>query len=131
MPTELTSCLGDLQFVEDYSTIDDTKIDILLGLGAYWKFVKPDIITFPGSLLATQPTMFGWMLYDSVSRRQDLSNSVLGFMGNPSYSDQKLRYPVLQIVLENLAMVDDRYEVLLPWKPGAQERLLSNEKLAR
>ena len=27
-------------------------------------------------------------------------------------------------------MVDDRYQVALPWKPGTQDRLLNNEKLA-
>ena len=57
VPPELTSCLGDLQFMEDNSTIDDIKVDILIGLDAYWKFVKLNIITVPDSLLAAQSTV--------------------------------------------------------------------------
>ena len=151
VPPELTSCLGDLQFVEDYSTFDDIKVDILIGLDAYWKFVKPNIITVPDSLLAAQSTVFGWMLYGSVPGGQDFSDSVVAHqllcvdvldknihafwelesIGIPSSFDEKLRDPVLEKFQENLGMVDDRYEVALPWKPGTQDRLLNNEKLAR
>ena len=77
VPPDLTSCLGDLQFVEDYSTVDDIKVDIIIGLDAYWKFVKPNTITVPDSLLAAQSTVFGWMLYGSVPGGQDFSDSVV------------------------------------------------------
>ena len=151
VPPELTSCLGDLQFVGDYSTVDDIKVDILIGLDAYWKFVKPNIITVPDSLLAAQSTVFGWMLYDSVPGGQDFSDSVVAHqllcvdvldkninafwelksIGIPSPCYEKLRDPVLEKFQENLRMVDDRYEVTLPWKPGTQDKLHNNEKLAR
>ena len=91
------------------------------------------------------------MLYGSVSGGQDFSDSVVAHhllcvdvldknihafwelesIGIPSSCDEKLRDPVLQKFQENLRMVDDRYEVALPWKPGTQDRLLNNEKLAR
>ena len=32
---------------------------------------------------------------------------------------------------EEIKIVDDRYEVALPWKQGFRDKLLNNEKLAR
>ena len=116
VPPELTSYLGDLQFVEDYSTVDDKKFYILIGRDAYWKFVKPKIIIVPDSLLSAQSTVSGWMMYGSTPGGQDFSDSVVAHqlicvdvldknihafwelksIGIPSSCDEKLRDLVLE-----------------------------------
>ena len=60
------SAFGELQFADVYCTGQEVKVDILIGLDSYWKFVLPQIISSAEGQLMAQCTVIGWMLYGNV-----------------------------------------------------------------
>ena len=50
----------------DYTLSSEIKVDILVGLDSYWKFVKPQITGCSVEGLMAQSTVFGWVLFGSV-----------------------------------------------------------------
>ena len=98
-----------------------------------------------------QCTVFGWMLYGNVPLTEAyterfvshqllcmnvLDQSFKAFwelesVGNPAHEESVSCDPTLLKFQEEIKIVDDRYEVALPWKQGFCDKLLNNEKLAR
>ena len=150
VPSDLMSAFGELQFADVYGTGLEVKVDILIGLDSYWKFVRPQIISSADGQLMAQCTVFGWMLYGNVPVSEAyterfvshqffcmnvLDQSFKAFwelysVGIPAYEESVSCDPTLLKFQEEIKMVDDRYEVALPWKQGFHDRLLNNEKLA-
>jgi hypothetical protein len=65
VPSDVLSSLGTaIQLANSYSEGLDISIDILVGLDAYWRFVKPNEVRQVGSLVA-QRSVFGWILSGS------------------------------------------------------------------
>ena len=97
-----------------------------------------------------QCTVFGWMLYGNVPvsvayTKRFVSHQLLCMnvldqsfkafwelesVGIPAYEESVSCDPTLLKFQEEIKMVDDRYEVALPWKQGFRDKLLNNEKLA-
>ena len=63
VPDDILKQFGKVQLVEDYKESQHVKIDILIGLDHYWRFVRPDCVQVAGhSGLVAQKTVFGWIL---------------------------------------------------------------------
>ena len=147
VPSDLMSVFGELQFANVYGTGQEVKVNILIGLDSYWKFVRPQIINSADGQLMEQCTVFGWMLCGNVPiteayterfvSHQLLCMSVLDqsfkafweleSVGIPAHEESVSCDPTLLKFQEEIKMVDESYEVALPWKQG----FLTNEKLAR
>ena len=153
---QVLQSFGELSWASDcdYSELAEIQVDILIGLDSYWKFVKPQIVS--SSLmtgLMAQATIFGWVLFGAVSNSQPTSGSEIAHQMlclTATVSDQSVHAfwnlesvgicddkgcddadYVLTQFQQDILKVHGRYEVALPWKPGARQRLLNNEKLAR
>ena len=59
--TESLQSFGDLPFASDFISSDETTIDVLFGLDAYWKLGNPGNVVVCGGLVV-QETVFGWVL---------------------------------------------------------------------
>ena len=60
VPSDLMSAFGELQFADVYGTGQELKVDILIGLDSYWKFVRPP--DYQQCWWATDGTMYSvWM----------------------------------------------------------------------
>ena len=97
-----------------------------------------------------QCTVFRWMLYGNVPVTEAyterfvshqllcmnvLDQSFKAFwelesVGIPAHEESVSCDPTLLKFQEEIKIVDDRYEVALPWKQGFRDKLLNNEKLA-
>ena len=153
---QVLQSFGELSWASDcdYSELAEIQVDILIGLDSYWKFVKPQIVS--SSLmtgLMAQATIFGWVLFGAVSNSQPTSGSEIAHQMlclTATVSDQSVHAfwnlesvgicddkgcddadYVLTQFQQDILKVHGRYEVALPWKSGARQRLLNNEKLAR
>ena len=150
VPSDLMSAFVEVQFADVYVTSQEVKVDILIGLYSYWKFVRPQIISSADGQLMAQCTVFGWMLYGNVPvteayterfvSHQLLCMNVLDHsfkawesesVGIPAHEESVSCDPTLLKFQEEIKIVDDRYEVTLPWKQGFRNKLLNNEKMAR
>ena len=146
VPQSVLTSFGELSMAWDYTLSSEIKVDILVGLDSYWKFVKPQITGCSVEGLMAQSTVFGWVLFGSVPVSQMTApvmshpmlcltvseQSVKSFWELESIGISPDKEDSVQTRFENdLRQVEGRYEVTLPWKSGARERLLDNEKLAR
>ena len=146
VPQSVLTLFGELSMAWDYTLSSESKLDILVGLDSYWKFVKPQITGCSVEGLMAQSTVFGWVLFGSVL----VSQMTAPVMSHPmlclTASEQSVKSfwelesigispdkedSVLTRFENDLRQVEGRYEVTLPWKSAARERLLDNEKLAR
>ena len=146
VPQSVLTSFGELSMAWDYTLSSEIKVDILVGLDFYWKFVKPQITGCSVEGLMAQSTVFGWVLFGSVP----VSQMTAPVMSHPmlclTVSEQSVKSfwelesigispdkedSVLTRFENDLRQVEGRYEVTLPWKSGARERLLDNEKLAK
>ena len=146
VPQSVLTSFGELSMAWDYTLSSEIKVDILVGLDSYWKFVKPQITGCSVEGLMAQSTVFGWVLFGSVP----VSQMTPPVMSHPmlclTVSEQSVKSfwelesigispdkedSVLTRFENDLRQVEGRYEVTLPWKSGARERLLDNQKLAR
>ena len=149
VPEQILQSLGDLEFAE--GTLEEAEVtpDILIGLDSYWKFIKPKMVaSSPGGLFA-QDSVFGWILFGAVPAQDGLiasavSHQLLCFdlVSDQTVSrfwdldavgilDQAVDDPVLAKFRQDIMFEQGRYQVSLPWKEGAKQRLQNNEKLAR
>ena len=146
VPQSVLTSFGELSMAWDYTLSSEIKVDILVGLDSYWKFVKPQITGYSVEGLMAQSTVFGWVLFGSVP----VSQMTAPVMSHPmlclTVSEQSVKSfwelesigispdkedSVLTRFENDLRQVEGRYEVTLPWKSGARERLLDNKKLAK
>ena len=148
---EVLESLGDFSWADNYETGEQVKVDILIGMDSYWKFMKPTVVSIPDGLSA-QETVFGWVvsgsLRESSQSREVVSHQLLCLNDIPEASlrsfwelesigivqgeNTSVRDPVLGDFDRNVKFVDGRYEVVLPWKPASPgKRLVNNEGLAR
>ena len=146
------SCLNAFSKLQVLNRFGETKvsIDVLIGLDAYWSFMRSGIVR-SGNLVA-QETVFGWII--SGSQPTSVQNScfssltavsLLSFENFPE--DQLHKFwdlestgiseldsnidPVLKEFEKGLSFQKGRYKVSLPWKPNYKAKLLSNEGCAR
>ena len=130
------SAFGEFQFADVYGTGLEVKVDIRIGLDSYWKFVRPQIISSADGQLMAQCTVFGWMLYGNAPvteayKERFVSHQLLCMnvldqsfkafweldsVGIPAHEESVSCDPTLLKFEEEIKMVDDRYEVALPWK---------------
>jgi hypothetical protein len=61
VPFKLLDFMNDLELADHYAENRELSINILVGLDAYWKFVKHGVIRFP----VAQETIFGWIISGS------------------------------------------------------------------
>ena len=74
---ELLHFFGEnLEWCQDYCSGSDVKIDILIGMDCYWRFVKPRIIPGPYEELVAQDTVFGFMLSGKTDPESKAGSSV-------------------------------------------------------
>ena len=146
----LTSFGGDVEFVS-VPAGEKVKVDILVGLDAYWKFMTNETKFLSQSLVA-QKSVFGWVLSGCVPVANSVLSSVrithqlfctgVSEAGLKSFWDlesvgicekqSSVVDPVLEEFNKNVQFVDGRYSVSLPWKAEEERpRLLDNEKLTR
>ena len=61
VPQSVLTSFGKLSMAWDYALSSEIKVDILVGLDSYWKFVKPQITGCSVEALMAQSTVFGWV----------------------------------------------------------------------
>ena len=147
---DILNSFGDISFADHYEIRSVVKIDILIGMDAYWRFVLPQVLCSEVADLIAQNSVFGWIvsgclsLGSSVSHRnvshQQLCVNVCDDTGRSFWDLESVGInsedfasavdPVLQEFENSVDFVDGRNEVKLPWHRGASSRLQNNEKLA-
>ena len=128
------------RLADTYSSSEQVVVDILIGLDWFWQFMKPYVIQVSERLVA-QDTVFGFILSGCVSTVSSgpsvahqllcLDSIVTSFWELDSIGITEKAHPVLEEFNEQVKMVDDRFEVGLPWKPDMKSLLLNNVHLAR
>ena len=70
---EILQSLGDVELAHVYDQSEELKVDILIGLDSYWRFVDPmgGKVLAPG--LVAQNTVFGVMLSGALYESNNLS----------------------------------------------------------
>ena len=148
VPSDFLESLGGVEFADDYSESKDAKIDILIGLDAYWRFIEPSSVDIVAPGFVAQATVFGYILSGCVPGTEVAGSLVSHGLVCALVSEATVRSfwelesigiaaeeesvdPVLASFQEDLQMVDGRYQTALIWKPGMKQNLLNNEKLAR
>ena len=146
IPSSFLESFGDVQFADDYTSGKEVKVDILIGLDAYWKFVKPQVVNVNSEGLTAQATVFGWIFSGVVPTCEFVGDIVshqmlnisatsfwdLEYVGISPLEEDIDQNSVLTCFKESLKQNDDGcYEVSLPWKPGGKERLINNENLPK
>ena len=148
IPLHVLQSFEDLSIEADCSDGGEVQIDVLIGLDAYWKFMKAGIVRGPEGLVA-QESVFGWVLSGSLldegGSSPVVSHQLLCFNEVPEAALHKFwdlesigicdapveDADVSTVFKQHIKYVDGRYEVGFPWKPGMADTLQDNEKLAR
>ena len=65
IPLHVLQSFEGLSFEADCSDGGEVQVDVLIGLDAYWKFMKSGIVRNTGGLVA-QESVFGWVLSGSL-----------------------------------------------------------------
>ena len=65
IPLHVLQSFEELSIEADCSDGGEVQIDVLIGLDAYWKFMKAGIVRGPEGLVA-QESVFGWVLSGSL-----------------------------------------------------------------
>ena len=148
IPDDILKSVRDIEISTLHSEGEQVKIDLLIGSDAYWKFMKPGFKPICGTLVALD-TVFGWIFSGSILNPEkessvishqltcisDVSDTTLRKSWNLEsigINDNDNTGPdtVLCEFEENVAYVDGRYEVALPWKKGKNDKLMNNENQA-
>ena len=134
VPSEALHIFRDLELADLHDPDKKLSIDILVGLDAYWRFMKDGIVRCPGSLVA-QETSFGWVVSGAATCDQsqpascqlllmnDMSESALrnlwdlDVIGVKEDRDDEAK-AMLDDFSSKVVYKDGRYEVALPWKSG-------------
>ena len=147
---DILNSFGDISFADHYETGSVVKIDILIGMDSYWRFVLPQVLCSEVADLIAQNSVFGWIVSGCLSSGSSASHcnvshqllcvnvcddTVRSFwelesVGIVSEDLESAVDPVLQEFENSVDFVDGRYEVKLPWRRGSSSRLQNNEKLA-
>ena len=131
------------------------KVDILIGLDVYWKFMTPEMVCLPDGLVA-QRSLFGWVLSGPLPATTGtpaggVSNEVshqlfwmnvsessltnvwnLESVGINDMEEEPSVDSVLSDFNDRIQFSDGRYVVSLPRKhESVRPKLLNNEKLAQ
>ena len=130
----------------DYSTDRSVRVDILLGLDNYWRFVQPGIKLLQNGLVA-QKTLFGWILSGCAPSPVDThSSSSMQLLTLTDLSQDHLRrfweldeigvrerdetiHPCVSRFQDTVDFRNGRYVVALPWKKNRPD-LLDNKTIA-
>ena len=153
VPDIILESLGQVKITERYDQDKKIKIDILIGLDQYWKFVQTQIIPVREGLVA-QKTVFGWMISGAYGIQEGNAGtsgkktSVQLFCVN-SVEDQNLKRiwdmdlnpeldeegdsSLIKQFEDTIKKKDGRYEVALPWKRNSGElqdnRFIAEQRL--
>ena len=147
---DILNSFGDISFADHYETGSVVKIDILIGMDSYWRFVLPQVLYSEVADLIAQNSVFGWIVSGCLSSGSSASHcnvshqlvcvnvcddTVRSFweLESGGIVSEDLEFavdPVLQEFENSVDFVDGRYEVKLPWRRGASSCLQNNEKLA-
>ena len=75
---EVLQSYGDLPFASDFTSSDETTIEVLFDLDVYWKLVNPGNVVVCGGLVALE-TVFVWVLSGTCgpSKGDSASNSMI------------------------------------------------------
>ena len=65
---DILNSFGDISFADHYETGSVVKIDILIGMDSYWRFVLPQVLYSEVADLIAQNSVFGWIV-SAVYRR--------------------------------------------------------------
>ena len=150
VPLHVLQSFEGLSLTVDRPGGDGNQIDILIGLDAYWKFMKAGIVRGPGGLVA-QESVFGWVLsgslyselessHETASHQllclNDISESAVQQFWNLDSigicdAPVEVSDVVSEVFKQQITYDGGRYEVAFPWKPGMVDVLQDNEKLAR
>ncbi|XP_043244025.1 uncharacterized protein LOC122392808 [Amphibalanus amphitrite] len=135
--------LAGIEMADVYQSDREVSIDILIGLDVYWSLVKPGIVRAVDGLVA-QMTVFGWVISGAVAGSGGSLSGVgcqlltLGDVHSTSLrnlwslegvgiaKDDDAMPDVLAEFESSVHMREGRYEVKLPWKPGAVGKLQDN-----
>ena len=148
VPTKLLSGVHGRNLVSVKSG-KKIKIDLLIGLDHYWKFMTGEI-KFLSTQLVAQKSTLGWVLSGCVpSREVSVGNSVQlfcrGVKGQPeeaknfwdletigirTHTPVSDKDQVLREFEDRISYTGTRYQVSLPWKEGGKERIVENKGLA-
>jgi len=144
VPTDILESLN-VKLSDNYDRDTDLEVDILIGLDQYWLFMKHRTISITEKLVA-QETLFGWMLSgaygagegETAGRREAVQlfcvSSVLDNdlkrLWDLDLEAEKVDTEVLDRFCQSIKVRGDRYEVELPWKEGAREKLVNNYRTA-
>ena len=59
---DILNSFGDISFADHYETGSVVKIDILIGMDSYWRFVLPQVLCSEVADLIAQNSVFGWIV---------------------------------------------------------------------
>ena len=59
---DILNSFGDISFADHYETGSVVKIDILIGMDSYWRFVLPQVLYSEVADLIAQNSVFGWIV---------------------------------------------------------------------
>ena len=157
VPRHVLQSLGDFSWA-DNEVGQTVSVDILIGLDAYWKFIRGKVVSIPEQGLCAQESVFGWIVSGALSE-SGLTSVEFGLTHNvvthqlfcvSEVPESQLRSlwdlesigitrdessgaldDVLRDFREHVCFTDGRYEVALPWKSKTAARgLKDNEKQA-
>ena len=74
--SEMLPSFRGIEFADLHDYRCEIKIDILIGLDAYWIIIRPKILCIAPSGLVAKSSVFGWILYGSVASQPIVSASV-------------------------------------------------------
>ena len=146
----ILNSFGDISFADHYETRSVVKIDILIEMDSYWRFVLPQVLCSEVADLVAQNSVFGWIVSGCLSSGSSASHcNTSHLLLCVNVCDDTVRFfwelesvdivsedlvsaidPVLQEFENSVDFVDGPYEVKLPWCRGASSRLQNNEILA-
>lgn len=147
VPSEILDSFGNVTFADQYEFGSMVKVDLLFGLDVYWRFVLQSVIPSEPPGIVAQETLFGWMVSGCIPGEDGVSlqshqllcagvsdDLIKSFWNLESIGIVEDETPSVDRVLKEfektLSCVEGRYEVALPWRPGASSRLQNNERLA-
>ncbi|XP_071961249.1 uncharacterized protein [Antedon mediterranea] len=154
VPQSSLKAVAHLPLADDYDKEREIHVDILVGLDYYWQFMGRGIHNLPEGLVA-QDTVFGWVISGrwnlndniNVTRNHNVNVSPQ-LLCITDISDDRLNKfwdletigvkpsdgvqdAVLKEFNESIRLVNERYEVKLPWKEGMKECLQNNREIAK
>ena len=62
IPKQTLESFDEISFADRYDCGSVVKVDLLIGLDAYWRFVLPQVVSCDTAGMMAQATVFGWMV---------------------------------------------------------------------